>query len=191
MRNSRTKLKIVLWVFLLTLGTILLLNLESAYGAKVCIGGSGGLGVAPLCGDKKTAADYKAKIVKGRAIPPKYAPKKVKKVIRAGNRIRNKPYVYGGGHGPFRSEGYDCSGAVSFALKGGKFVKTPLSSTPFMSWGKKGKGEWITVYTHSGHAYLEVAGIRFDTSGTGGAGPRWHKAAGDKSGFVARHPAGY
>ncbi len=192
MRNSRIKIKIAFWIFFLTFGTIMLLNLESAYSAeKVCIGGSGGLGVKPLCGDKITAADYKARVINGKAIPPKYAPTKVKKVIRAGNRIRKKPYIYGGGHGSFRSAGYDCSGAVSYALKGGNFVKTPLSSGPYMSWGNSGRGEWITVYTHSGHAYLEVAGIRFDTSGTGGAGPRWHKTAGDKSGFVARHPAGY
>lgn len=184
-------MKLAIFVAVFLAATIVLLNIGDSYAAKTCIGNSGGLGVAPLCGDKITRADFKAKVVNGKAIPPKMAPAKVKKVIMAGNEIRHKPYVYGGGHGSFQSEGYDCSGAISYALKGGDFVDSPLASGPFMSWGKQGKGEWITVYTHSGHAYLEVAGIRLDTSGTGGAGPRWHKTAGDKSGFVARHPQGY
>ena len=40
----------------------------------------------------------RAKIVKGVAIPPARAPVRVKQVIRAGNLIIRKPYVYGGGH---------------------------------------------------------------------------------------------
>jgi hypothetical protein len=191
MRNSRLKVKLAIFAAVFIATFIGLLTITDSYANKVCIGNSGGMGVKPLCADKITKADYTAKIVKGKAIAPPLAPAKVKKVIMAGNKIRNKPYIYGGGHGSFRSAGYDCSGAVSFALNGGKFLKSPLSSSPLMSWGKSGKGEWITVYSHSGHAYLEVAGIRLDTSGTGGAGPRWHKTAGDKSGFVARHPKGY
>lgn len=191
MRNINLKVKTAIFVIIFVLATLFLLDFKEAYASRVCIGNSGGISFKPLCGDKITKQHYKAKIINGKAIPPKLAPTKVKKVIRAGNKIRNKPYIYGGGHGSFRSEGYDCSGAVSYALRGGKFVSSPLASGPFMTWGKSGKGEWITVYTHEGHAYLEVAGIRLDTSGTGGAGPRWHKTAGDKSGFVARHPKGY
>ena len=191
MRNSRLKIKAGIFAVVFITTMFILLTINDAYADQTCIGGSGGLGVKPLCGDKLTRADYKAKVVNGKAIPPKMAPAKVKKVIMAGNKIRHKPYIYGGGHGSFQSEGYDCSGAVSYALRGGKFLDSPLSSSPLMTWGNRGKGEWITVYSHSGHAYLEVAGIRLDTSGTGGAGPRWHKTAGDKSGFVARHPKGY
>ena len=33
-----------------------------------------------------------------------------------------------------------------------------------MSWGERGKGEWITVYTNPGHAYVMIAGLRLDTS---------------------------
>lgn len=191
MRNASLKIKTGIFVIVFILATLFLLDFKEAYASKTCVGNSGGISFKPLCGDKITKADYKAKIKNGKAIPPKLAPKKVKRVIRAGNRIRKKPYIYGGGHGSFRSEGYDCSGAVSYALRGGKFIESPMASGPLMSWGKGGRGEWITVYTHSGHAYLEVAGIRLDTSGTGGSGPRWHKTLGGKSGFTARHPAGY
>lgn len=193
MRNTALKIKIALIVLVFVLATIFLLDFKEAYASKkVCLGGGGGISVvSPICGDKSKRASYKAKIRNGKAIPPVIAPKRVKKVIRAGNKIRNKPYVYGGGHGSFKSNGYDCSGSVSFALKGGNFVKAPMASGPYMSWGKSGKGKWITVYTHEGHAYLEVAGIRLDTSGTGGTGPSWHKTKGDRSGFLARYPKGY
>lgn len=136
----------------------------------------------------------KAKLVEGKAIPPKDAPKRVKGVIEAANKIRKAPYVWGGGHGSFHSSGYDCSGAVSFALKGGNFVKSPMPSGSMMSWGNKGKGNWITVYANSGHAYIIVAGLRFDTSNTGpGDGPRWSKSRVSIPGeyFTARHPKGH
>ena len=60
--------------------------------------------------------------------------------------------------------GYDCSGSVSYALHGGRFLRAPLPSGALMDWGRSGPGSWITVYAHSGHAYLVVAGLRFDTS---------------------------
>ena len=118
----------------------------------------------------------RAKIVGGIAIPPIGAPTRVMRAIAAANRIIRKPYVYGGGHKPYTSliatkarldRGYDCSGSVSFALYGGRFLKSPLDSSSFMSWGRRGKGQWITVYTNPGHAYVVIAGLRFDTSGGG------------------------
>ncbi len=152
----------------------------------------------------------RAKIVDGVAIPPAGAPTRVKRAISAANRIVTKPYVYGGGHEPYQAgarasrveldEGYDCSGTVSFALFGGRFLRSPLDSGSFMRWGRRGKGRWITVYTHSGHAYVVIAGLRLDTSGgdrqstedrTGGRGPRWRKYNRKPTGFVARHPKGY
>ena len=42
-----------------------------------------------------------------------------------------------------------------------------------MSWGEPGKGKWITVYANAGHVFMEVAGIRFDTSGQRVTGSRW------------------
>jgi septal ring factor EnvC (AmiA/AmiB activator) len=124
----------------------------------------------------------------GTATAPAGAPQAVKDVIAAGNQITNTPYLYGGGHGSFESSGYDCSGSLSFALHGGGFLASPLDSTGFMTWGESGPGQWITVYSNPGHAYMVVAGIRFDTSG---APPRWQASLRDNAGYVATHPPGY
>ena len=95
-------------------------------------------------------------------------------MIAAANKIRNKPYKYGGGHTTnFKDTGYDCSGAVSYALHGGGLLDTPLDSGSLGKWGKKKKGQWITVYGAPSHAYMVVAGLRFDTSMTRGDGPSW------------------
>jgi hypothetical protein len=59
-----------------------------------------------------------------------------------------------------------------------------------MSWGKPGRGRWVTIYANDGHVFMEVAGIRFDTSGARVTGSRWQNAMRGTSGFVARHPAG-
>jgi hypothetical protein len=136
----------------------------------------------------------KAIIVRGRAIAPLNAPAAVKKVIAAANKIRAKPYVWGGGHARWWDAGYDCSGAVSYALHGGALLSSPLPSGPMESWGLPGKGRWITVYANAGHAYAVIAGLRWDTAGnTSGSGPRWHEstAAAASGRFVARHPEGY
>jgi hypothetical protein len=143
----------------------------------------------------------KGALVNGRLIAPASAPRRVKRVIAAANQIVEKPYVYGGGPRQFRrgwlDRGYDCSGAVSHALHGGRFLRSPLPSGALMSWGSDGPGQWITVYAHGGHAYVVVAGYRFDTSlrdsdAPGPAtGPRWSKTLRTSSAFVARHPRGY
>jgi hypothetical protein len=125
------------------------------------------------------------------AIPPAAAPEAVKKAIYAANRITSKPYRYGGGHRRFSDSGYDCSGAVSFALRGGSLLKRPLHSRAFMRWGESGPGQWITVYTNPGHAYVMIAGLRFDTSGPGERGPRWRRSARSARTYTARHPEGF
>jgi cell wall-associated NlpC family hydrolase len=133
-----------------------------------------------------------ASLVGGRAIAPVDAPPAVQRVIAAANKIRTKPYIWGGGHGRWWDRGYDCSGAVSYALRGGAFLDSPLPSGPMERWGSPGAGRWITVYANSGHAYAVIAGLRWDTSGdTSGTGPRWHAEMASSSGFVARHPPGY
>jgi hypothetical protein len=125
-------------------------------------------------------------------IPPKSAPARVKSVISAANKIRTKPYVWGGGHGRWWDRGYDCSGSVSYALHGGEFIESPLPSGPMEDWGLAGEGRWITVYANAGHAYAVIAGVRWDTSGdASGTGPRWHEDLRDNIGYVARHPAGF
>jgi hypothetical protein len=150
--------------------------------------GSGGAGSSPL-----TTPGEKAQLSPdGRvAVPPASAPDAVKNAIYAANRITNKPYRYGGGHRRFQDSGYDCSGSVSFALRGGKFLKRPLHSSAFMRWGAAGPGQWVTVYTNPGHAYAMIAGLRFDTSGPGERGPRWRKSARAAGAYSARHPEGF
>jgi peptidoglycan hydrolase CwlO-like protein len=130
-----------------------------------------------------------ATLVGGRAIPPPNAPLVVRAVIEAANRIADAPYAWGGGHGSWESAGYDCSGAISYALHGGGLLDSSLDSGGLAFWGEPGVGSWITVLAHSGHAYAVIAGLRWDTSG--GAGPRWHTDMRSAAGYVARHPAGY
>ena len=126
----------------------------------------------------------------GLAQAPPGAPAAVKQVIAAGNAIAGLPYAYGGGHGSFRADAYDCSGSVSYALAAAGLLSSPLDSTGFESWGDPGAGKWITVYANAGHAFMVVAGWRFDTSALGQASTRWTRAMRDTGGFVARHPAG-
>jgi hypothetical protein len=161
--------------------------LAPAASAKCATGG-----LTPAAVDICTPT-AKAKLLStGELIPPKSAPPKVKAVIAAANKIRTKPYIYGGGHARWWDKGYDCSGAVSFALKGGGFLSSPLPSGPMAKWGEAGMGRWITVYTNPGHAYAVIAGVRWDTSGNEGeTGPRWHEDLRDNVGFVSRHPTGY
>jgi cell wall-associated NlpC family hydrolase len=145
----------------------------------------------PAAPAQTTGVAGTAALVRGRAIPPIDAPPAVRKVIAAANQIRTTPYIWGGGHGRWWDRGYDCSGAVSFALHGGSLLRSPLPSGPMMTWGSPGRGRWITIYANAGHAYAVIAGLRWDTSGTGGNGPRWHADLRSNAGFVARHPSGY
>jgi cell wall-associated NlpC family hydrolase len=129
----------------------------------------------------------------GTAVPPVDAPRAVRKAINAGNRIHTYPYIWGGGHNrKFKGRGYDCSGAVSYALAGGGFLSAPLTSSQLESWGAAGPGKWLTVYANAGHTYAVIAGLRWDTVGDAqGSGPRWHPALPYPHGFTVRHPPGY
>ncbi len=126
----------------------------------------------------------------GVALPPLEAPEEVKQIIEAGNSIARSPYLWGGGHGKWLDEGYDCSGSVSFALAAAGLLSGPLASGPLMGWGEAGRGKWVTIYANQGHVFMEVAGIRFDTSGQRVTGSRWQNAMRSTGGFVARHPPG-
>jgi cell wall-associated NlpC family hydrolase len=127
----------------------------------------------------------------GTATPPSSAPQAVIDIIEAGNEIAKKPYRYGGGHGSWQDSGYDCSGSVSYALHGAGLLKSPLDSTGFEAWGAAGPGTWVTTYANSGHVYMTVAGLRFDTSGaTSRGGSRWTDEMRSSDGFVVRHPKG-
>jgi NlpC/P60 family len=124
------------------------------------------------------------------AIAPAGAPPEVVDAIAAANRITRKPYKWGGGHGRWRDSGYDCSGTVSYVLHAAGLLKVARDSSGLMSYGERGKGEWITIYAHGGHAYVVIAGLRFDTSGRGESGPRWRLEPRRGGGFVKRHPVG-
>jgi cell wall-associated NlpC family hydrolase len=133
-----------------------------------------------------------ATLLLGVAAPPESAPAAVKAAIAAANRIRTKPYIWGGGHARWWSEGYDCSGAVSYSLHGGGLIDTPMDSGEMMGWGEPGPGRWVTVYANAGHAFAIIDGLRWDTVGdTHGTGPRWHRSMVSTAGYLARHPAGY
>jgi hypothetical protein len=151
---------------------------------------SGGVGAG---NEPAETRGQKAKLVRGLAVAPESAPRAVKRAIAAANRIvKGHPYCYGGGHGRWKSRCYDCSGSVSFALgrPGARLIKAPMASGPFMRWGKRGKGDWITVYANGGHMYAVIAGLRLDTSMTAGNGPGWSDADLHQQGFRVRHPRG-
>jgi hypothetical protein len=143
---------------------------------------------------RPTVPGTTAKIIHGVAYAPADAPIQVQEAIWAGDRIRLKPYIYGGGHGSFNSAGYDCSGSVSYVLHAAGLLKAPMDSSDFMAWDLSGVGQWITVYTNPAHAFVQIAGIRFDTSAeddphpAAGTGPRWRPLMTSTAGFAARHP---
>jgi hypothetical protein len=126
----------------------------------------------------------------GTAVAPDNAPEVVKRVILAANEIAKFPYKWGGGHGAWRDNGYDCSGSVSFALAGAGLLGRPLTSGLFMNYGAPARGRWITIYANPGHIFMVIAGLRFDTSGQGRAGTRWQAEPRSTAGFAVRHIPG-
>ena len=114
----------------------------------------------------------------------------MQQIIQAGNEIASKPYIYGGGHGKWQDSGYDCSGSVSYALHGAALLSVPRDSTDLETFGQAGSGSWVTIYTKASHAYMIVAGLRFDTSGRDAGGTRWQAEQRPSSGYIVRHPAG-
>jgi soluble lytic murein transglycosylase-like protein len=148
--------------------------------------------VAPLPAGLETAGPEAVLSADGLASAPQSAPPAVKAAIAAANSISTTPYIWGGGHGSWYASGYDCSGAVSFALYGGGLLDTPLTSGQLESYGEPGPGRWITIYASPTHTYVEIAGLRWDTVGDAeGSGPRWHVEPPYPEGFVVRHPPGY
>ncbi len=150
---------------------------------------SGGTGTGPA--DPSAPPEKATLNSQGLAVAPADAPAVIQEVIAAANKIAFKPYVYGGGHASFYSAGYDCSGSVSFALHGGGLLSAPEDSSEFETYGVKGKGRWITIYTNAGHAYMKIAGLWFDTAAQSSANgnDRWSKTRiSPAAGFFVRHP---
>lgn len=144
-------------------------------------------------GSHPTVPGNHAVLRNGIAYAPSNAPDRVKHAIWAVNTIRNRPYVWGGGHGSFSDRGYDCSGTVSFALHYAAGLNQPLASSELLQYGERGRGRWVTIYSRHGHTFATIAGLRLDTTDFrygGDVGPRWHLDGRDTWGFEARHPAG-
>jgi hypothetical protein len=153
---------------------------------------SGGASVVPA--PSSSPVEKAILLPDGLAEAPTDAPLVVSEVIAAANAIAFKPYIYGGGHKSFNSAGYDCSGSVSYALHGGSLLASPIDSSQFESYGLPGAGRWITIYTDPGHAYMNVAGLWFDTAAQSAANgnDRWStQRISSADGFTVRHPAGW
>jgi hypothetical protein len=140
----------------------------------------------------RTSATCGAVLVDGRAVAPPYAPAAVKAAIAAANHIRGRPYDWGGGHASWASRGYDCSGAVGYALHGAGLLDVTMVSGQLASWGEGGRGRWISLYANDEHVFMAIAGLRFDTRDDlpGVSGPRWHEELVEPNAFAVRHPAG-
>jgi hypothetical protein len=129
----------------------------------------------------------------GLAIAPVNSPLAVQNVISAGNQIAHLPYRFGGGHGTFEDNAYDCSGSLSFVFAAAGLLNTTVTSGQLMNWGQPGPGKWITVFAAPGHTFMYVAGLRFDTVALAESGSRWSDRSADEpdiNSFVVRHPAG-
>ncbi len=132
-------------------------------------------------------------LIDNQAVAQANIPHKVQLAVSAGNKLRDKPYRYGGGHAKFDDQGYDCSGTVSYVLHEAGLIDEPTTSGELRRFGRNGEGEWVTVYAKDGHAFIVVAGLRLDTSGSGDGkerGPRWTTHPRSLRGFKARHPQG-
>ncbi|MEA2184258.1 MAG: hypothetical protein QOF69_3443 [Solirubrobacteraceae bacterium] len=130
----------------------------------------------------------------GKATIPRGAPERVRALLSHLNRIVGKRYTWGGGHAKLADKGYDCSGAVSYGLIRAGLLAYSMVSGRFTRWGKPGGGRWVTIYANKRHVYMEVAGLRLDTSAVGDqpalTGVRWRPVIGQRNGFTVRHLAG-
>lgn len=167
---------------------VVLVSLVWATPAHASVFRTAKLGGALYTEERQKPLPKKVYIKEGRVNVPKGLPYKVRRILQAGNKIASTPYLWGGGHGSFSSSGYDCSGSVSYALHGAGLLDTPKDSGSLEGWGEPGKGEYVSIYANSGHVYMEVAGVRFDTSGANPS--RWQTPRDDHSGYIVRHPDG-
>ena len=125
------------------------------------------------------------------AVAPADAPPEVHAAIAAANRITASPTATAAATAASVTRGYDCSGAVSYVLHGAGLLDARRRLARLRCrWGAAGPGSWITVYANGGHAYIVIAGLRFDTSGRGERGPRWRPEPRSRRGYGVRHPEG-
>jgi cell wall-associated NlpC family hydrolase len=164
---------------------------QRAIRRAVASPGTGGVAYVKPPPKAKVVPGAKGKVnSQGFAIPPASAPSSIKQVVAAGNRIAKTPYKWGGGHQSWDDTGYDCSGSVSYALHAAGLLASPLVSGDFAHWGESGTGRWITIFANSGHVYMVVAHMRFDTSARSRTGSRWTAQHRSSDGFAVTHPSG-
>lgn len=180
-RHSKTKFRLLVWTIVVLASFALGLTIVDASKAEAA---SGGISI-----EKPTPKVKRMVLTKnGKATVPNHYPKRVRQVIKAANRISNRPYVYGGGHGSFVSSGYDCSGSVSYALRGGRLLSTPLTSGSLAGYGRAGRGRYITIYANASHVFMKVGRLWYDTSGANPS--RWQRGSKSLAGYTVRHPKG-
>ena len=109
-----------------------------------------------------------------------------KRAIAAANSIDYAGYCTGGGHGNWHATATTAPARSATCSARRAPASSTRRSTPGRceKWGERGRGSWITVYTNPGHAYVVIAGLRFDTSqpDDGAEGPGWSKDV--KAGLV-------
>jgi hypothetical protein len=125
----------------------------------------------------------------GLVVAPAGAPLVVKQMIAAANAIARTPYIWGGGHARLFDRGYDCSGSLSFAFIHAGLLDKPIANG-WRLMGQAGPGKWITVYSSTGHVWMMLAGLRYDTSALRLAGSRWTDQPRSTAGFRLRHLPG-
>ena len=141
----------------------------------------------------------------GLAAASAQAPRAVKNMVAAGNRLFTTSYLYGGAHGTSLDTlqpAYDCSSAVSYVLHwGGVFGTNAEDSTELESYGAPGPGKYVSIYANAGHAFMFVGGLRLDTveassydtgPNSGKPGPRWraYPTVPGWATWTVRHPTG-
>ncbi|WP_308989075.1 peptidoglycan endopeptidase [Roseibacillus persicicus] len=144
----------------------------------------------PGCSFGPSAKSRDGVIVRnGRGLVARSAPPYVKKAVAAANRIAGKPYKWGGGHGTRIDSGYDCSGATSYVLREAGLLNGSLPSKGFYRYGRRGEGDWITVWVRDGHVFLTIGGARFDAMGEDShGGPKWFTSERSTRKFTPRRP---
>ena len=138
----------------------------------------------PATGDK-AASD-------GLAIAPEDAPDAVKQIIAAGNGIANKPYKYGGGHGELGGLRLRLLGLGLLRAARRRPARAPARLRRLLRLGRRrARASGSRSTRTSGHIYMVVAGLRFDTSGRSASGSRWQADMRSSGGYAGPPPGGH
>jgi hypothetical protein len=114
----------------------------------------------------------------------------------AGIIKKHLPYKYGGGHGSFVDDGYDCSGLVSAVLHAGGLLSSPISTDGLKSYGEQGPGQFVTIGVRgssgrNAHTMMKLGGAYIESGGRGGGGGPHFDSGWDGNFPIKRHPKGF